>query len=68
MKDESSANNTNKRKGIDILLVEDNEADVKITLRAFEKAKLQHRVHVASDGQEAFCPAKCFAYTAIAID
>lgn len=38
---------------LDILLVEDNEADVKITLRAFEKAKLKHNVHVARDGQDA---------------
>jgi CheY-like chemotaxis protein len=44
---------TKKNKSIDILLVEDNEADVKITLRAFEKANLTHKIYVARDGQEA---------------
>lgn len=53
MKDETNAGEINKKKGIDILLVEDNEADVKITLRAFERAKLKHEVYVANDGQEA---------------
>ena len=38
---------------IDILLVEDNEADVKITLRAFQKAKVKNNIYVANDGQEA---------------
>ena len=38
---------------IDILLVEDNEADIKITLRAFKKAKLSNNIYVARDGQEA---------------
>ncbi len=38
---------------IDILLAEDNEADVKITLRAFDKAKLKNNVFVVNDGQEA---------------
>ncbi len=38
---------------IDILLVEDNEADVKITLRAFNKAKLKNNIYVVYDGQEA---------------
>ncbi|MFC1708659.1 response regulator [Candidatus Omnitrophota bacterium] len=45
-----------KEKGdklLDILIVEDSDADVKIALRAFERAKLKHRMHVASDGQEA---------------
>jgi two-component system response regulator len=37
----------------DILLVEDNLADVKLTLHAFETAGLAHRVHVARDGVEA---------------
>ena len=36
---------------IDILLVEDNEADVKITLRAFKKARLRNNVFVVRDGQ-----------------
>ena len=38
---------------IDILLVEDNEADIKITLRAFKKAKLHNNIFVVKDGQEA---------------
>jgi CheY-like chemotaxis protein len=36
-----------------LLLVEDNEADVKITLRAFSKASLPNNVFVVNDGQEA---------------
>ena len=38
---------------IDILLVEYNEADIKITLRAFEKAKIKNNIFVVRDGQEA---------------
>lgn len=38
---------------IDILLVEDNPADVKLTLRAFEQNKLSNRVQVVRDGAEA---------------
>ncbi len=38
---------------IDILLVEDNEADIKITLRAFDKAKIKNNIFVVRDGQEA---------------
>lgn len=38
---------------IDILLVEDNEADVEITLRAFEMAKPANRLHVVNNGEEA---------------
>ena len=38
---------------IDILLVEDNEADIKITLRAFDKAKIKNRFIVVRDGEEA---------------
>jgi CheY-like chemotaxis protein len=36
-----------------ILLVEDNRMDVELTLDAFNQAKLQNTIHVASDGQEA---------------
>ena len=36
-----------------ILLVEDNEDDVILTLRAFQKAKLANRIVVARDGVEA---------------
>ncbi len=38
---------------VDILLVEDSEADIKITLRAFSKAKIQRSIFVVRDGQEA---------------
>ena len=38
---------------IDILLVEDNEADIKIALRAFDKAKIKNNIFVVRDGQEA---------------
>ncbi len=36
-----------------ILLVEDNPDDVKLTLRALEKARITNKVEVASDGFEA---------------
>ena len=36
-----------------ILLVEDNPADVDLTLRAFAKRRLVNPVHVARDGEEA---------------
>ena len=36
-----------------VLLVEDNDDDVQLTLRAFQKNKLANRIHVATDGQEA---------------
>ncbi|MEY2601360.1 MAG: hypothetical protein QOJ36_679 [Verrucomicrobiota bacterium] len=39
--------------GIEILLVEDNPKDVELTLRAFERANLTNRIHVARDGAEA---------------
>jgi two-component system response regulator len=37
----------------DILLVEDNPNDVKLTLHAFKSANLANSVHVARDGVEA---------------
>lgn len=39
--------------GIEILLVEDNPADVELTLHAFKKHKLTNHIHVARDGAEA---------------
>jgi CheY-like chemotaxis protein len=36
-----------------ILLVEDNPADVELTLRAFKRRKLSNPIHVARDGEEA---------------
>jgi two-component system response regulator len=38
---------------IEILLVEDNPADVELALHALRKNKLANRVHVARDGEEA---------------
>lgn len=38
---------------IEILLVEDNPSDVKLTLNAFARHKLSNRIHVARDGEEA---------------
>jgi CheY-like chemotaxis protein/predicted XRE-type DNA-binding protein len=47
---------------VDILLVEDNEDDVALTLHAFKQSRIANRVHVATDGQEAldylFCEGK----------
>ncbi len=40
-------------KPVDILLVEDNEADVELMLRAFKKNNLSHQVSVVGDGVEA---------------
>jgi CheY-like chemotaxis protein len=37
----------------DILLVEDNEADVELTLHALRLNHLSNRIHVARDGEEA---------------
>ena len=38
---------------LDILLVEDNPNDIKLTLRALQKNNLANHVHVAYDGAEA---------------
>jgi CheY-like chemotaxis protein len=38
---------------VEILLVEDNPLDVKITLRAFEKAHIANPLHVVNDGAQA---------------
>jgi CheY-like chemotaxis protein len=40
-------------KAIDILLVEDNEADIKLTLIAFESGKSKNNIQVVRDGEEA---------------
>jgi len=41
------------RKPALILLVEDNEADIDLTLDAFRQVHLANRIHVCRDGQEA---------------
>ncbi|HUT32973.1 MAG TPA: response regulator [Planctomycetota bacterium] len=38
---------------VEILLVEDNPGDVRLTREAFRTAKVSNRLHVASDGEEA---------------
>ena len=38
---------------IEILLVEDNQEDVELTLHALRKEKLANSIHVARDGEEA---------------
>ncbi len=43
----------NSGKPIDILLVEDNPADVRLTIEAFKDCKIANRLHVAQDGMEA---------------
>jgi CheY-like chemotaxis protein len=40
-------------KAIELLLVEDNEADVRLTLEAFREAKVRNRLWVVEDGVEA---------------
>jgi two-component system response regulator len=38
---------------IEIMLVEDNAADVRLTVEAFKEARVANRLHVARDGVEA---------------
>jgi len=38
---------------VDILLIEDNPADVELTVRALRKARLTNPIHVVTDGAEA---------------
>ena len=40
-------------KVIDVLLVEDDEGDVLMTREAFEYYKINNRLHVVSDGEQA---------------
>jgi len=43
----------NELTGVEVLMVEDSEEDLQLALRAFKKANLLNRVHVARDGAEA---------------
>lgn len=54
-----SAHEEPNRETVDILLVEDNPSDVKLTLRAFQRANLSNRVHVVGDGAEALAYVFC---------
>jgi CheY-like chemotaxis protein len=38
---------------VEILLVEDNPADVELTLHALHHNKIANQIHVARDGEEA---------------
>lgn len=38
---------------IEILLVEDNEGDVRLTREALKEGRIRNRLHVASDGEQA---------------
>jgi chemotaxis family two-component system response regulator Rcp1 len=44
---------SNDNTPVEILLVEDNEGDVHLTMQALDRAKVRNRVHVAGDGVEA---------------
>jgi CheY-like chemotaxis protein len=41
------------RRAIEILLVEDNPGDVRLTLEALKEGRVRHHLHVAHDGVEA---------------
>ncbi len=45
--------NTISGRPIEILLIEDNPGDVRLTFEAFKEAKLRNHLHVAQDGQDA---------------
>ena len=47
-----SSNEVNGR-SIEILLVEDNPGDARLTIEAMREAKMSNRIHVAEDGVEA---------------
>ncbi len=44
---------TESGRPVEILLVEDNPGDVRLTQEAFKEAKVRNRLHVATDGVEA---------------
>jgi two-component system, response regulator len=43
----------NETDTVELLLVEDNPQDLALSLRAFKKANLANRIHIARDGVEA---------------
>jgi CheY-like chemotaxis protein len=51
--DNSDMNAFAGKRPYSILLAEDNEADIKITLRAFDKAQLKNNIFVVRNGQQA---------------
>jgi CheY-like chemotaxis protein len=50
---ENAASGDGSRQMVEILLVEDDLADVDLTLRAFKKANITNPLHVTRDGEEA---------------
>jgi CheY-like chemotaxis protein len=46
-------NTTQRSKPVEILLVEDNPGDVRLTMEALQEGKVYNQLHVASDGVEA---------------
>ena len=46
-------NEISKSKAVELLLVEDNPVDIKLTTRALKKGKLLNHLHVVRDGVEA---------------
>jgi CheY-like chemotaxis protein len=40
-------------KQVEILIVEDNEGDIRLIEEVFEEAKIRNRLHIAEDGEEA---------------
>jgi CheY-like chemotaxis protein len=44
---------SDESKVIDVLLVEDDEGDILMTREAFEYYKIQNRLHVVTDGEQA---------------
>ncbi len=43
----------NKFKAVEILLIEDNPGDVRLTIEALKESKIMNNMHVADDGIEA---------------
>jgi len=43
----------NDTKNIEVLLVEDREEDIELTLRGFKRANFSNVIHVARDGEQA---------------
>ena len=46
-------NLTEKQSPVDILLVEDNPADVRLTMEVLKEGKIYSNLHVVNDGEEA---------------
>lgn len=44
---------SSEQKAFDLLLVEDNRADIILLTKAFESAKLSHHIHVVMNGDDA---------------